>query len=520
MKKISSILPVAISYFFVLLFCYAGISKILDFENFQVQIAQSPLLSAYAGFISYATIISEMMIVALLIIPKTRLIGLYASLGIMSAFSIYIYLILNYSDFVPCSCGGILEKMGWTEHLLFNTACVILAICAIVINYRSYPDKYSRRINQGKANQNCLYIKKNNISLIVKICVVTLLSTAVVITLFLSSDYIIKKENNFVRVYLKYPIVSPSSIFFDSKFNYFIGQSKNKIYIGDLQYPLRITTVTFDLTKISTKKLILQSSNDNFKNIKLVYKSGYNYLYDGTVPTIQIGKSHIDSLRSISKNDVFFTELRPINPCAFAVKVFTNNKELEIAILELNENPQLKIQYDVLEKQHDGVFDNDGSLLANNESNGFIYVYAYRNQFISMDNNLNLLNRHQTIDTTAHAQVKSISLKNGSNKLSVPSLRVNGKSYVYKDILFNTSYVKGRYEKSSQWKKYNTIDLYNTITGDYLGSIKIEKNNQEKISDFVVTDDYLFVLYNRVLTRYTLSSKLKRNFAKQGKSKT
>ena len=133
MKKIITFFPTVTAYFLILLFCYASASKIFDFENFKIQIAQSPLLSAYAGFVSYATIISEMVIVLLLLIPKSRLIGLYASLGIMSAFTIYIYLILNYSDFVPCSCGGILEKLGWTEHLIFNILCVIAAIVAIVV---------------------------------------------------------------------------------------------------------------------------------------------------------------------------------------------------------------------------------------------------------------------------------------------------------------------------------------------------------------------------------------------------
>jgi hypothetical protein len=33
-----------ISIFFILLFCYAAISKIMDFEKFQIQIKDSPLL--------------------------------------------------------------------------------------------------------------------------------------------------------------------------------------------------------------------------------------------------------------------------------------------------------------------------------------------------------------------------------------------------------------------------------------------------------------------------------------------
>ena len=33
---------------YILLFVYAAVSKLLDFENFQVQLGQSPLLSAFA----------------------------------------------------------------------------------------------------------------------------------------------------------------------------------------------------------------------------------------------------------------------------------------------------------------------------------------------------------------------------------------------------------------------------------------------------------------------------------------
>jgi hypothetical protein len=48
----------------------------------------------------------------------------------------YIYLILEYSEFVPCSCGGILENMGWKSHLIFNGICVIIAGFAIVLAER------------------------------------------------------------------------------------------------------------------------------------------------------------------------------------------------------------------------------------------------------------------------------------------------------------------------------------------------------------------------------------------------
>jgi len=119
-------------YFFIILFVYAAVSKLIDFENFQVQIAQSPLLSAFATPIAYGVVIGELFIALMLCFTKSRTLGLYFFLGFMTAFTVYIYLILNYSPFVPCSCGGVLEKMGWTEHLWFNIGVCVVAVGGIV----------------------------------------------------------------------------------------------------------------------------------------------------------------------------------------------------------------------------------------------------------------------------------------------------------------------------------------------------------------------------------------------------
>lgn len=117
---------------FILLFVYASVSKLIDFENFQIQISQSPLLSVFATPIAYGVVIGELLIAFMLCFIRSRLIGLYLFLGFMTAFTVYIYLILNYSPFVPCSCGGVLEKMGWQEHLWFNIGFCVLTVLLIL----------------------------------------------------------------------------------------------------------------------------------------------------------------------------------------------------------------------------------------------------------------------------------------------------------------------------------------------------------------------------------------------------
>lgn len=127
-------IPAAVSYLYILLFVYAAVSKLLDFENFQAQIGQSPLLSIFAAYASTGVLLLEFLIAIMLAVPRLRIAGLYMAFTLMVMFTAYIYLILNYSSFVPCSCGGILEKLGWKEHLIFNILFTVLAATAILLS--------------------------------------------------------------------------------------------------------------------------------------------------------------------------------------------------------------------------------------------------------------------------------------------------------------------------------------------------------------------------------------------------
>jgi len=66
-----------------------------------------------------------------LILERTRLMALYGSFALMIMFTTYIILVLKFSDYIPCSCGGVLEDLGWTEHIIFNMVFILLAATAI-----------------------------------------------------------------------------------------------------------------------------------------------------------------------------------------------------------------------------------------------------------------------------------------------------------------------------------------------------------------------------------------------------
>lgn len=126
-----------ISALFALLWCYAAVSKLLDYGTFKVQLGKSPLITEFAGFAAIAVPLSELVIAGLLLAglyrQRYRLWGLYASLFLMTLFTAYIIAILNFSYYIPCSCGGILSSLGWTEHVMFNLVFVVMAIVAIIL---------------------------------------------------------------------------------------------------------------------------------------------------------------------------------------------------------------------------------------------------------------------------------------------------------------------------------------------------------------------------------------------------
>jgi uncharacterized membrane protein YphA (DoxX/SURF4 family) len=122
-----------ISGLFFLLFLYAAASKLLDYQKFTVQIGQSPILTSFAGTIAWLIPSLEILICVMLMIHRRRMMGLYASVCLMVMFTAYILIIINFAERIPCSCGGILDKMGWSEHLIFNGVFAFLGIIGILL---------------------------------------------------------------------------------------------------------------------------------------------------------------------------------------------------------------------------------------------------------------------------------------------------------------------------------------------------------------------------------------------------
>ncbi|RXK60669.1 hypothetical protein ESA94_09400 [Lacibacter luteus] len=115
-------IPVALlcSSLLILLFTYTAISKLTDYANFIRFIDESSPIHKGADTIGWLLPVTELVVVLLLFFERTRRAGLYASLLLLVLFTLYLlYMVLFVAD-LPCSCGGVISKMSWQQHVWFN----------------------------------------------------------------------------------------------------------------------------------------------------------------------------------------------------------------------------------------------------------------------------------------------------------------------------------------------------------------------------------------------------------------
>ena len=119
-----------VSGIFIILFTYTAVNKLIDYRTFRIALVQSPILINYADFVSWALPVSELLVVLLLVFSPTRKAGLFLSLFLMAAFTLYVGYIMSFANELPCNCGGIMKALSWKQHLIVNVILIALATWA------------------------------------------------------------------------------------------------------------------------------------------------------------------------------------------------------------------------------------------------------------------------------------------------------------------------------------------------------------------------------------------------------
>jgi uncharacterized membrane protein len=116
---------------FIFLFVYTALSKFYSFDRFLIVLAKSPLIGNSNHLVAWSIPFSELAIALLLLLPSTRRIGMYGAFVLMILFTAYVGYMVVFIPHLPCSCGGVIQKMSWKQHLFFNAAFTGLALWGI-----------------------------------------------------------------------------------------------------------------------------------------------------------------------------------------------------------------------------------------------------------------------------------------------------------------------------------------------------------------------------------------------------
>src|SRR5690606_38488852 len=114
----------------------------------------------------------------------------------------------------------------------------------------------------------------------------------------------------------------------------------------------------------------------------------------------------------------------------------------------------------ILPYQKNGIFDIDGRMLYAQNSHNMVYLYSYRNEFLTWDPKKEIHKKFAMLDTTKRLDIPVIVLKDGSRKMGAPALKTNGAAGLWKNIILINSNVKGLFETARQWKDNHIIDTY------------------------------------------------------------
>lgn len=121
---------------FASLFLYTAVSKILDYRSFYATLDVLPSFNGKAFVLAPLIVISEISISCVLMIPATRIAGLYLSFTLMCAFTLYLLWAVYNGKTLPCSCGGAFRQLSWKQHLVLNIFVLFLSVSGILIKPR------------------------------------------------------------------------------------------------------------------------------------------------------------------------------------------------------------------------------------------------------------------------------------------------------------------------------------------------------------------------------------------------
>jgi hypothetical protein len=292
---------------------------------------------------------------------------------------------------------------------------------------------------------------------------------------------------------------------------YISGADDKNIYLSSYRTPFLVRILSTDL-KSSERVGIKLNGIDSLiepRQFRTKVQPPYFVISNGVIPIVMKGNIHTWEATTLTKsnNKYYFDDVTPISENTAILRSYsTYHKQSDLARLTVIDTPEFKFKFDLLKKQTDGLIDVSGNLLYDNAKNKLVYVYAYRNEFFSMDTSLNLLNTMHTIDTFKTVQIKLSNTQPGTSMVEGSSISTNVKSSAYNNLVFIQSNILSKDEEEMKFRQSSAIDIYDIEGGEYLKSFYIPNHKNQKLVDFRMVNNKLIALFDDHVVVYKIET--------------
>jgi hypothetical protein len=338
----------------------------------------------------------------------------------------------------------------------------------------------------GQPIPQLIFMKKITIMLAVAI----LSASAVFIFAFITADRS-KFNNNFVRVFPPHAADLASFLKTEPDRFFLSGLSKEYVFLRDKYGILRLNLKLNDSVRTD---LELQNGSD------VLVDSPYFFIRNESTISFEYGCLDNWKVERTFPNLPGFTAIRPIS---LSTAVLRSNDFAKRENFLMKSHGTKKF---VLQKQVDGILCTDGLLDYSPALSTIVYTYRYRNQFICLDTNLNVLRFGKTIDTTSVAKI-GVADTGDKVTLSKPPLMVNRSTSIDGKFLFVHSNLMARNEFPDQFQRRSVIDVYDLTDASYLFSFYIENYHGLRMQKFVVRNSILVAIFKDAVSLYYLQLK-------------
>ncbi len=121
----------------IILYGYTALDKLYNHHIFQITLTKSPIIHSIAPVVSWIIPLVEILIVVGLFFLRTRKLAFFTSFFLLILFTTYIAYMVKFVPNLPCSCGGVIAKLSWGQHIFFNSFFILVSITPIVLQVLS-----------------------------------------------------------------------------------------------------------------------------------------------------------------------------------------------------------------------------------------------------------------------------------------------------------------------------------------------------------------------------------------------